>query len=99
MKRYVAAITGMTKADEQRFLGFIKENRWGWWHRIDNFWLIIDSTEESNLEQIRDFLMPLSGSIGIVLEVPEAATGWMGFGPTSTADEFFSWLDTNWSSD
>lgn len=100
MRRYIAAITGMTKTDERRFLGFIKENGWGWWHRIDNFWLIIDAhkDKESSAEDIRDFLMPLSGSIGLVIELPPEDSGWAGYGPASTADELFSWFEANWPS-
>jgi hypothetical protein len=99
MKRYIAAITGLPKADEQLFLGFIKKNGWGWWHRIDNFWLIIDKKDTSSSEQIRDFLMPLKGPVGFVMEIPAEAFGWAAFGPGESADELFSWVETNWSPD
>ena len=99
MKRYIAAVNGLSKDDEQKFLGFIRENGWGWWHRIDNFWMIIDRKDQSSTEQIRDFLMPLSGTIGIVIEVPDTSNSWHGFAPEASLEKVFSWVHVTWPND
>jgi len=95
MKRFIAAVTGLTKDDEKSFIEFFKERGMGWWHRIDNVWLIATSKDDIGAAEIRDFLHNIKDSrVSIVSEVDVST--WAGFGPKSTVDETFSWVERNW---
>jgi hypothetical protein len=97
MKRYLAAIEGLTPDYEKKFLAYIKENNWGWWHRIDNVWLITDYKETVSVREIRDFLLSLGapGAVGIV--VPVTDDDWAGLGPKASLKETFKWLHDYWA--
>jgi hypothetical protein len=98
MKRYIIAVTGLTKTDEKSFIEFIRENECNWWHRIENVWLIVDKSEKTSADRIRTFLKEISNSrVGFVDEIRSET--WSGFAPKNTIEETFSWLYRNWHSD
>jgi hypothetical protein len=98
MKRYIAAVEGMTKDHENRFLDYIRTNKWGWWHRVANVWLIIDWSETASAEQIRNFLLSLNinGAVGIVVPVADG-NSWSGLGPKTTLKQTFQWVHDHWT--
>jgi hypothetical protein len=47
-RRYIVAVSGLTKDDEKLFLDFLKEKRLAWWHWIDGFWPLVSETSFTN---------------------------------------------------
>jgi hypothetical protein len=96
MKRYIVAVASLTTDDEKSFIKFIREKKFGWWHRIANLWLLIDNSEISDAAEIRNFVLGLdSAKIGLVLENPSQTT-WAGFSEEDKLKESFAWIEKNW---
>lgn len=95
-KSFVVAVSGLTNDEEKSFVEFIRKKKMGWWHRIANFWLIVDHSGAITTYEIRDFLTALNGSkIGLVLENP-SSDRWAGFASADKLDETFAWMERTW---
>lgn len=93
-RRYIVAVSGLTKDDEKLFLDFLKEKKLAWWHWIDGFWLLLDRRDAVSAVSLRDKLHELSSSRrSLVLEVGEDVT-WAGFGPSKQG--MFRWIKETW---
>jgi hypothetical protein len=98
-KRYVVAVSDLSADDERLFREYIGENRFGWWHWIDNFWLLTDPSEKSSAAEVRDFLRNLPSSRRcIVMELEGVDKTWSGFGPNSPKS-MFEWIKGAWRRD
>src|SRR5262249_25491583 len=71
----------------------------GWWHWLNNTWLISDPTNNHTAEAIRDKIYKAVPSINcLVVELRRDGTDtWAGVGPDDVKpDTFSSWLNQNW---
>ena len=96
MTRYfVVAVQDLT-ADETRKISDLFRGEYGWWHWIDGFWLVTDSSNRLSAEIIREEIGEAVGEKRrMILEVnPET---WSGFGPKSEDNDMFSWIHRNWN--
>lgn len=95
-KRFAVAIDSMNAEDDQKLLDFVKANGYGWWHWIDNFWLLTTYNSSVTSVTLRDSLGQIIPKNKIVIEVSDG-TAWAGFGPTGENKNMFSWLHDTWT--
>jgi hypothetical protein len=95
-RRFVVGITGLSSDDQTKFVEFLRKEGMGWWHWIDEVWLITSRSESVSAEQIRDYLHGLkTGTRCVVFEIDEDKS-WAGFGPNKAPQDMFAWLKTTW---
>ena len=98
-RRFVVAIDGLTDAQENQVSELFLE-KYGWWHWIDGFWLLVDSTDELTPASIRGMIgtvKPTARRIVLeVLEVSGQTSSWAGYGPTGDDHTMFKWLRETW---
>ncbi|PSS71686.1 hypothetical protein AYI85_04935 [Shewanella algae] len=96
-KRFAVALDSNTKAQNELFKQYIKENGYGWWYWIDGFWLLVDSSGKLTANQLRDDLGEFyPGVHKLVLELRGDDDTWSGYGPKSEKKNMFSWIKKNW---
>ena len=93
-KKFVVGVSGLSDDEKSQFKAFVKENGWGWWHWIDELWLL-STTGNKDSTEIRDKIIEIAqDSNAIVLEI-EPVT-WRSYGPESDDVSFSTWLKRNW---
>ena len=98
MRRFVIAAQGLSNANEEAFMEYVKANQFGWWHWIENFWLITTHNSSISAEDIQNQLNKSSSNArNIVLEISESKD-WVAFGPNAEGAEnnMFEWLHGEW---
>jgi len=97
-KRYIVGLDSSTEEQDDAFLQFINDNGLGWWHWLNNFWLITDSSGKFSAGEIRDELNESHPSVEkLVIELSDSGDTWSGFGPKSEDQNMFTWLRKTWS--
>jgi len=95
MKLFLVASDSMSKEQETAFLQYIKSNGFGWWHWLENFWIIATSNNSISSYTIRDALNDsVPGLNNLVIEV-ENVDSWGGYGPKGDDKNMFKWLQDN----
>ncbi|WP_288786062.1 hypothetical protein [uncultured Bacteroides sp.] len=96
-KRFIVCYNNnIPKEEEIKFVQFAKDNKMGWWHWIDNVWLLVDYSGQMTAPILRDKVCKLhSGSRVIIIELAEDKDTWAGFGP-ATPKNMFDWVKRNW---
>ena len=96
-KRFIVAVDSNIDKQNDSFIKFIKENGLGWWHWIDNFWLLVSANKDLNTTKIREAVNEsFPGSYCLVIEFTGNPNDWSGFGPKTKDRDMFSWLHRNW---
>ncbi len=92
MRRFVVAAENLRVHE---FAGYLDSNGFGWWHWIDNFWLItVQNKVEISAEILQGKVNEFSDSPRcMVIEIQGAHT-WSGHGPKSSdgGSNMFDWL-------
>ena len=92
MSLYLVACDTMSKEQETAFLEYIKSNRFGWWHWLDNFWIISSSKKTLRSSMIRDAIDDaVPGLNNLVIKI-ENVKSWAGHGPSVEDNDMFEWL-------
>ncbi|EIT7146592.1 hypothetical protein [Vibrio vulnificus] len=88
-------IVAAERLDEKKFIAFLEQSGFGWWHWIDNFWLItVKNGAQISTQTLQNKVTELSHSPrNFVLEI-EGHPPWHAFGPNSTngGQNMFEWL-------
>lgn len=85
----------MTSAQEVALGEYLTSAGHQWWHRIDNFWLVVtnDSVKHSDLLAI--FRLSSPGNNCMVVSADEHGY-WYGSGPDDINNEYYIWMRKNW---
>ena len=83
-----------SKEQEADFIKYLKDNGAGWWHMINNSWLVSSHSNDVTKESIRSELQKNFKGTLIVLNVTDSAN-WCGYGQTKD----FEWLKANWDTE
>ncbi|HTC22363.1 MAG TPA: hypothetical protein VK859_16030 [bacterium] len=92
--KFIIAVNSTSKEQEDAFLKHISDNGYGWWHYIDNFWLITTS-KEIEASELRDVAKELFNNEN-VLVIEVFGSTWSGFGPKNDKENMFTWIHKNW---
>lgn len=97
-KRFIVAIDRSNQEQNKAFLDYIQSQNLGWWHWIENFWLLVDTNNKLTAAAIRDKLDELYPSItNMVIELSASWDTWAGFGPSTKERDMFQWLKDTWT--
>ena len=97
-KKFAVAMDTNSKSGNEEFKEYIRENGYGWWNRINGFWLLVDSNGElsaSELSTDLDEFFP--GARRLVIELKEDEGTWSGYGPNNEDKNMFTWIKKNWT--
>lgn len=96
-KRFIILVDNTTLEQEQAFIAYIKEEGFGWWHYINNSWLLTINSD-IKASDIRDELKEIfEDEFNLVIELRgDTDDTWAGFGPSSNKRDMFKWLKTTW---
>src|SRR5688572_20483209 len=93
MKHFVVGLSNVDVVQSLRISEAFKSKH-GWWHWIDNLWLVVDPYDTTTCEAIRDELQKIAPRARkIVLEVVPVT--WAGAGPREPQD-MFQWIRDEW---
>jgi|GEM_PF-842201 hypothetical protein len=98
-RRFVILLDRSTPEQNKAFIEFLKTSDInGYWHWLNNSWLIATYNLEITGAQIRDKIKEIFPDVNnMVLVLNEDGTDtWAGFGPKSEDRDMFRWLRTNW---
>ncbi|CAE6909076.1 hypothetical protein ACOMICROBIO_LKFPLAJE_01936 [Vibrio sp. B1FIG11] len=99
MRRYIVAAQELTLEAEQQLKDYFEEQELGWWHWIENFWLVTSYNDEVNantiFEQINTQLPKVRALVIEVGNIPD----WSGYGPKNEKSDMFKWLNEHWTAD
>ncbi|MEQ8244577.1 hypothetical protein [Fulvivirga sp.] len=96
-KRYIVCVNNSTEQQDQTFLNYIREQGFGWWHYLNNIWLLTDSSGKSSIKEIRDHAkVSFDDEYNMVFQLNETEGTWSGFGPNSETRNMFTWIKKNW---
>lgn len=96
-KRFIVGVDSSTEEQDKAFLSFVKSHGLGWWHWLENFWLITDSSDQLTASDIRDELgKTYPGVHKLVIELSDSGDTWSGYGPKSEKRNMFNWLNETW---
>jgi len=97
-RRFLVAAQGLSNDQQSKFTEYTKSNGFGWWHWIDNFWLLtVFGHDEITTEVIRDALIDIApGARSIVMEIVQDKD-WSGNGVVGK--EMFKWMRDTWAKD
>ena len=91
-------IDNSTTEQEEEFITYIKDNGFGWWHYINNSWLL-STNKDFTAKELRDAVKGIFiNENNLVIELKgETDDTWSGFGPKSEKRNMFTWLKSNWN--
>ena len=100
-RRFIVSINQETQENVSSFLEYINQQGFGWWHWIDNFWLLVVLDTQTTIETLRDKLADITGGKTImVLEIKSGSFEWANFGPNTEGGKNMSkWLKESWDTD
>jgi hypothetical protein len=94
MKYFVVALSPINEVQSKLITAQFTGK--AWWHWIDNFWLVVDSSDTASCASIRDELHKIVPTARkIVLAVDPIKDGWAGAGPR-TPQDMFEWVIGHW---
>jgi len=95
-RRFVIGVDGLTASKSKSFREYLG-SLGGWWHWIENFWLLITENEDVAVDKIRDQAKALGANRVVVFEFPEEVD-WTTSGPrNSKGRPMGDWLKTTWA--
>jgi len=89
---FIVATDNMSWEDENEFVSFLKDKKCGWWHWIENFWIIESDNDSITPKVIIDKLQKINPNVKkIALKVKDPIP-WAGYGPETNSAKMFDWL-------
>lgn len=94
-KKFAVAASPITEA-ESREISTLFKGRYSWWHWIDDFWLVTDSTGKLKASSIRDQINDIAPDARVMV-VEVRGYAWAGHGPGGGKKNMFTWMRENWN--
>ena len=98
-RRFVVGLNEVPKEQEKEIVRYMNANGFGWWHWLDNFWMVIDRQNILSTEKLRDDLRKIAPDTNMMVIEVVGYTSWSGFGPTAPKGNMFDWIHKTWGSD
>jgi hypothetical protein len=96
-KRFIICLNSSTEEQDKLLREFIAENKFGWWHWLNNVWLLFSWDSMLSAVDIRNKIDAIYPEVrNLVLELNAEFDTWAGFGPSSPEQNMFKWLKENW---
>lgn len=99
-RKFVVAVDSSTPEQAEKLGEYIKNNGLGWWHWLNNFWLLTDQYGKKTASDIRSDLKDIFPGVHLlVLQIDREGDTWSGFGPSGDKKDMFAWLKSTWDKD
>lgn len=95
-KKFIVSIHGLTEEQENKFVEFCTQLGMGWWHYIDNFWLLVTYGGKISALEIRKKLDTISGNKRCLVIEVTGNMKYAGRGPKEEGNNMFDWLNSEW---
>jgi len=95
MTKYSVAVHKPTASQSEKISAAFRDRGFGWWHWIDGFWLVSDSSGVFTASAIRDLVKPICPDSNILVLAVVEGQGWSGTGKRKGDKNMFSWLHKN----
>ena len=99
-KRFIVTTNPTTVEQDNLLREWLNTCGFGWWHWINETWLLVDVTGSWTTERIVNKLVELfPGTYSLVIEVPLNNVTWYGYGPNEgppSDKNMFTWLRSEW---
>ena len=93
---FVVGVEGLNEKEEEAILDALRDCGCGWWHWIENIWLIEHPSDEMRAAEIRKLVKDrLEGNNNVVV-LRISCTDWATYGPESEERSFAKWLKEHW---
>ena len=98
MRKFVVCIDGETPEDVSAILDYNEEQGLGWWHWIDNIWLLTTNKKQITVGELRDKFMDLTGDKTVAVIEVKSVT-WATYRPTGKvgSKSISKWIEDHWS--
>ena len=95
MRRFIVLVNGETPQNVSSLIEYATQEGFGWWHWIDNAWLLTTRNTQLKADHIRDKFRSLSGDKWVVVIEVEHVT-WATYGPVGKK-KISKWIKEQWS--
>lgn len=99
MKKLFIVTSNPTTVEQDKVFQSWIEPRFGWWHWMNQTWMLIDTTGTHTASEIRDQCVECFPGIYVIVFEITGANTWAGFGANSPTDEnnnMFTWIKEHW---
>ena len=94
-REFVVATDPITSDQASAFRDWLTDKEIGWWHWIDNVWLLETCAPDIDASSIRAQVTQIVPDLTCL--VSEVNTlSWSGYGPKSEKQDMFEWLQDCW---
>jgi len=52
--KFVILVDSSNKLRDKKFADFLRNSSFGWWHWLNNAWLVVDGSGEMTLSELKD---------------------------------------------
>lgn len=84
-----------TSAEQRNIISAYLEEIGGYWHWMQNLWLV-KTNEERSAPEVRDAIYSKTSSVICIVVELDNGPGWAGTFPVADADKWAAWLNENW---
>ncbi|MBG0624982.1 hypothetical protein I4P27_11140 [Enterobacter roggenkampii] len=96
-RKFAVALDSSTVEQNKKLKEFIEENGLGWWHWINNFWLLTDAKGNFSAQSLREKLNEIYPGVHLlVISLDKDGESWSGYGPKNETKNMFNWLKDTW---
>ena len=95
--KFIVSVDQFSDENVRIFAEFLKCYGCGWWHWIQNIWLVIDYTEKLTAEIIANKLNEIEKNTNNLVFKIDNIQKWHGYGPKIEDSTYFKWIRENWS--
>lgn len=97
-RRFIILVNNSNENQNTEFLKYIKDNGFGWWHYINNSWLLT-TNKNFTANELRDVVRKIfNDEYNLIIELKgDTNDTWSGFGPNSDKKNMFKWLKEIWN--
>jgi len=96
-KRFIISLNNTTRQQQKEFADYLTRTGVGFWHWLENTWLIVDRNNVFTAEQLREILDLFFPKVhNLVIQLNHYNDTWAGFGPSGDNKNMFNWLNTTW---
>jgi hypothetical protein len=93
MKFFVLAVQGASEAQRNAITQYLRDNGYGFWHWLADFWIVQTTTPDLQAPAFRDVIKQfLPGLVFNVFAIRPINNDWAGFGDHRSVE----WLKENW---
>lgn len=97
-KRFVVAANPTTTDQDKVFQEWLSSQGLGWWHWLNETWLVSDPNGVQSAAEIRTKAMEcFPGVFLLVLELTPMGDTWAGFGPAKEGRDMFKFMRDFWN--